>query len=289
MNLNASDYQFILHLSRFKVLISKQQTELVYSAHMYTSLTAQDYRRNWKLPDDYHVDGMLCYGTWDVQKQIGLFKETLETLEVDFTYGELTGFIGKIIEFNVEGKRFWFDVSYGGAMLSEYLHIACLFGSKKNILIGTCGGLSPDVSSLDLILPTNSWANESATRMYSRSVKDNRHPSDKALTQRLNDRIGSQFKIWSGSTTTCQAMLAETPEDIQEWSKEGFLGVEMEAATIFAVSNHFHVPSAAMLIVMDNLIKNETVLSDSHEQKRVQREEIRKVLYRVAVEELLST
>lgn len=254
---------------------------------MYTTLTAQDYRRNWKLPEDYQVDGMLCYGTWDIQKQVALFKETLENLGMDFTYGELSGFIGKIIEFTVEGKRFWFDVSYGGAMLSEYLHIACLFGSKKNILLGTCGGLSPDISSLDLIFPTESWANESVTRMYDRSVKDNRYFSDKALTQHLKDRIGSQFKIWSGATITCQAMLAETPEDIQDWSKEGFLGVEMEAATIFAVSNHFHVPSAAILIVMDNLIKNETILSEGHEQMRAQREEIRKVLYRVAIEELL--
>ena len=256
---------------------------------MYTTLTAQDFRRNWKLSDDYHVDGMLCYGTWDIKKQMTLFKETLENLEMDFTYGELSGFIGKIIEFRVEDKRFWFDVSYGGVMLSEYLHLACLFGSKKNILLGTCGGLSPNVSSLDLILPTNSWANESATRMYDRSVKDNKHFSDKALTKHLKDRIGSQCKIWSGSTTTCQAMLAETPEDIQDWSKEGFLGVEMEAATIFSVSNHFNVPSAAILVVMDNLIKNETILSEGHEQKKTQREEIRKVLYRVAIEELLST
>jgi purine-nucleoside phosphorylase len=255
---------------------------------MYTTFTAQDYRRNRKLPDDYHVDGMLCYGTWDIQKQVALFKETLESLGVDFTYGELTGFIGKIVEFNIEGKQFWFDVTYGGPMLSEFLNFACLFGSKKNILLGTCGGLSPEINSLELILPTYSWANESTTRMYGRTVKDNKHFSDKALTESLNNRIGTQFKTWSGKTTTCQAMMAETPEDVQEWSKEGYFGVEMEAATLFAVSNHFKVPSAAILMVMDNLIKDETVLSESYENNKMQREAMRKVLYRIAVEELLS-
>jgi len=49
--------------------------------------------------------------------------------------------------------------------------------------------------------------------------------------------------------TTCSAMLGETREDIQGRSSEGYYGVEMESATIFAVSNHFHIPSAAMIYI----------------------------------------
>ena len=58
---------------------------------------------------------------------------------------------------------------------------------------------------------------------------------------------------------TCQAMLAETWEDICEWSSRGFYGVEMEASTVFAVSQHFKVPATAMLNIADNLIEKETI------------------------------
>jgi len=255
---------------------------------MYKTFTAEDFKNFVGLPNDYTVDGMLCYGTWDKDKQVKIFKELLESTDQTVTYGTLPNFLEKMLEFTVNGKHYWFDVSYGGALLSEYLHLACLFGSKKNILLGSCGGLSPKMSSLDIVLPTFSFGNESATRMYERGALDNKHYSDKALTEDLQKRINPKYKTWSGATTTCQAMMSETLEDVQNWSKEGFLGVEMEAATVFAVSKHFNVPAAAVLFVGDNLIKGETVASESYKNNKEAKEEVRREKYRVAIEELLS-
>jgi nucleoside phosphorylase len=255
---------------------------------MYKSFTAEEYKRHLALPADYKVDGMLCYGTWDKDKQVAIFKNTLEGLAKNFEYGSLPNFLGKLVEFTVDGKVYWFDVSYGGALLSEYLHLACSFGSKKNILLGSCGGLSPEISSLDLIFPTFSYGNESATRMYDPTAADHKHYSDKVLTENLEKRLSPGYKTWLGGTTTCQAMMAETLEDVQSWSKEGFLGVEMEAATVFAVSKHFNVPAAAMLFVGDNLIQGETVHSESYQNKKVQKEIVRVDQYRAALEELLN-
>lgn len=255
---------------------------------MYKTLTAEDYKSFLGLPSDYRVDGMLSYGTWDRVKQTEIFKALLKKSEKSFEYGALPSFLAQVLEFNIEGKRYWFDVSYGGALLSEYLHLACLFGSKKNILLGSCGGLSPKVSSLDLILPTFSFGNESATRMYDPDAIDHRHPSDATLTQRLIKRINPKHKVWQGDTTTCQAMMAETLEDVQNWSKEGFLAVEMEAATIFAVSKHFQVPAAAILFVGDNLVKGEMVTSEGYQNNSDAKEEVRNEQYKVALEELLA-
>ena len=237
-----------------------------------------------ELPEDYKVDGMLCYGTWDKDKQVKILKDALKNLDKKIKYSELPNFLSKLVEFAIDGKRYWFDVSYGGALLSEFLHLACLFGSEKNILLGTCGGLAPQISSLDLILPTFSYGNESATRMYDRENKDNKHWADKALTASLQKRINAKHKTWLGGTTTSQAMMAETFEDVENWSKEGFLGVEMEAATVFAVSKHFDVPAAAILVMSDNLIKGET----SYKNNRTAVDEIRKEQYKVALEELLN-
>ena len=62
----------------------------------------------------------------------------------------------------------------------------------------------------------------------------------------------------------------------------------MEAATVFAVAKHFGVPSAAVLVVGDNLPKGETVGSESYERNKPRKEEVRAEQYRVALEELLS-
>jgi purine-nucleoside phosphorylase len=255
---------------------------------MYKSFTADEWKKLLGLSEDYHVDGMLCYGTWDKDKQVNIFKEIIEQSGKHYQYGKLPTFLSKLLEFNIEGKRFWFDVSYGGALLSEYIHLASIFGSKKNILLGTCGGLSTEVSGLDIIIPTYSYGNESATRMYNPEVTDNQHFANENLSESLKDRISSEYKIWRGSTTTCQAMLAETWEDVQNWSKEGFVGVEMEAATVFAVSKHFNVPAAAILVVGDNLIQGETIGSESYEARAEKKELVRREQYQVALSELLN-
>jgi uridine phosphorylase len=81
-------------------------------------------------------------------------------------------------------------------------------------------------------------------------------------------------------------MLAETAEDIAAWSGQGFLGVEMEASTVFAVSNHFGVPSAAVLSIADNLIEEQTVLHENYEDTRAEREAVRDLQFRAALHQL---
>ena len=61
-------------------------------------------------------------------------------------------------------------------------------------------------------------------------------------------------------------MMAETWNDIQNWSQAGYLGVEMEAATVFSISKHFKIPAAAVLMIADNLIEKQTVLDNDYEK-----------------------
>jgi purine-nucleoside phosphorylase len=255
---------------------------------MYKTATAADHKKHLKLPHDYRIDGMLCYGTWDIAKQIELFKAAANETGKEIEFNTLPGFLGKIVEFTVERKRYWFDVSYGGALLSEFVHLACMFGSKKNIVIGSCGGLSQEVKQGDFIIPTYSFGNESATRMYNPEAADNKHYADEKLSQSLQNRVDPKYKVWHGPTTTSQAMLAETEELVTAWSEEGFLAVEMETSTVFAVSKHFSIPAAALLFMTDNLIQGETVLDEAHLTHKEKSLEIVKEQYRVALLELLN-
>lgn len=239
------------------------------------------------MPEDYVVEGLLSYGSWDEdqnrEKLCNILKEFTE-----FKSRVMEGFLSKVLELNIDGKNYWFVVMYGGALLSEYVHLASLFGSKKNIHIGSCGGLYPEMESLDLVIPTWSYGNESTTRAYDREANDFEHHADAGLSNILENNLSEKYTVRKGPIITNQAMMGETWEDIKSWSEKGYYGVEMETATVFAVSKHFNVPSAALLYVSDNLIKGQTVRDDSHNAQKVDREVVKDDMYRAGVAALIS-
>ncbi len=255
---------------------------------MYKEFTAVEWRKLLKLPEDYTVSGMLIYGSWNKEKNFEMLKKSLIQQSIKFEIQRLPSFLGELLEFIVEGKKYWFAVSYGGALLSEYLHLACLFGSNKNILIGTCGGLFDQLATGDFIIPTFAHGNESTTRLYQRDVVDHKHFPSQLLSDSLVKKIDSHYTIHRGPTITCQAMMGETLADIKDWSMNGYYGVEMEAATVIAVSNHFTIPASALLLVSDNLIKGEAVGGEEYESARAFREGAKEEQYRVAISELLE-
>ena len=255
---------------------------------MYKSFTAEDYRNHWKLPVDYKVHGFIIFGTCHPGPYDQL-KAELSDLGVLVEYKRtLAGpYFDPILEFTVNRKNYWFAIAYGGTMLSEWIHLACLFGSETNIVIGSCGGLLVGADSPQIIVPSFAYADESSTRMYEPSV-DNHHNSTETLSRRLIEDLEAKHTVWQGPTVTCQAMMAETWEDIQEWSKAGYYGVEMEAATVFAVSNHFGRDCAALLVIGDNLVQEKTVLDVNYESGSITRQNVRGDMLSAALRELLA-
>lgn len=254
---------------------------------MYKNLTAQEYRAHFNLRDNYTVAGLLVYGTYK-SHPFEQFENSLKKLGYEYKISKLDHeFFGSIVELETRGKKFWLAIAYGGALLSEYLHLACLFGSQNNVLIGTCGGLKSQANSLELIIPTWSYATESSARAYQPTSK-NKYMSDVHLSNRLAKMLASKNIIHKGATVTFQAMLAETWDDIKNWSSEGYIAVEMEAATVFAVSNHFKVPSAAILVVGDNLIKEQTTLTQDYKKEQAKRREVAQNILDVTAKVLFS-
>lgn len=250
---------------------------------MYKSVTAEDFRRQFNLPTDYKVRGMLSYGAWDEDKHFKKIVDISEELKILQTSRRLDGFLSRIVELTIENSIYWFTVMYGGAMLSECVHLASLLGSERNIHFGSCGGLYPEMNSLDLLIPTWSFGDESTTRAYAR---DHRHYPDKTLSAFIRSKIPNKYKVWNGPAITYQAMMGETWDDVKSWSENGYYGVEMETATVFSVSKHFDVPSASLLYVTDNLIKGQVVGDDSHNQQKEIREEVKNDVYKVVIQSL---
>lgn len=256
--------------------------------NMYKSFTGSQYKAHLGFPEEYKVDGVICYGTLYEEKMLNALRSSLESLGIETELRTLENpFLRFIREFTIGDKTYWFMIAYGGAWLSEYLHWACLFGSQKNILLGSCGGLKAGMQQGDFIIPTSSYALESSATMFDREKTE--HLPDQKLSDRLSDRIGQgSATVWRGPMVTCQAMTGETMEDVREWSSRGYYGVEMEAATVFAVSAHFGVASAASVYVGDNLIEEHSSFSDEFAAEADTRAQNQKKQILAALEELLS-
>ncbi len=255
---------------------------------MYKDLTKAEYTKMLSLPDDYQVDGFITYGSSKPDKFYQLCLEILPSISVDSSTKRLEGFLSYILEISVDEKIFWFATVYGGAMLSEYTHLASLFGSKNNIHIGSCGGLDEKIMPLDIIIPTYSYGNESTTRSYRNSSQQLTFPSNERLSKKLHNHLSSSLTRHSGSIMTTQAMLGETKKCIDEWVSNNYSGVEMETSTMFAVSGHFGVPSGAILVVGDHLVLGSLVGSESYVDYKYKIKEIQREILKAGLEVLIS-
>ena len=109
---------------------------------MYKELDKKFFIQGFNFPKNYKVDGYLQFGSYDVGKQVYVLEEILKKLKIKYEIKRLFGFLQNIFELKIKKKMYWFGVVYGGSITSEYIHIASLLGSKKNIHLGSCGGLN---------------------------------------------------------------------------------------------------------------------------------------------------
>lgn len=245
---------------------------------MYREITADEYKKYFGFEKDYKVAGMLVYGAWDVEKYTKEILNELSNNNITFSSRKLPSFLSDITEVTVEDKCYWVCICYGSAKLSEYTHLACLFESNWVLHIGSAGGLSDNLNALDIVIPDKSFSEDSVEKLY-KTQKENSF-----LKKYLSDLFSEQnIPINGGDSLSIQAMMGETLTDIQKWNKSGYVCVDMEASTVYAVSNFFNTPSASILYISDNLIKEETVLSESYEEQKSRRSEVKKKIYSVLI------
>lgn len=269
---------------------------------VYQRTTAAQLRTAFDLPPAYRVDTVLASGAWDLvsesQHLPHLVRAMTDVGLGALTSGEAPGSLRRLTQpqfghasaFTQDGRRTWFVPVMGTAVMSQYLHSACLLGARRIVLVGTVGGLSPTLRPADLIVPTRSHGTHSAW-MYSRDEALELFPDTvlaASLAGRLRAALPPGAGVAEGPTTTCETILAETADDVREWSAAGYLGVEMEAALTFAVGRHFGVPAAAVLYVADNLVADVGFLDPAYQDSAAVRAGARQVQYDVALAELLD-
>lgn len=245
---------------------------------MYREISADEYKKYFGFENDYKIEGFLVYGAWDVEKYTQEILKELSNYDLEITSRRLGSFLSEITELIIDGKIYWVGVCYGAAKLSEYTHLACLFESKWVLHMGSAGGLAVDLQTLDVVVPDKSISIDYENNLY-KSEKDN--PLLKKYIQ--NFFTDQNISIKHGISISIQTMMGESLSDILKWSNAGYVCVDMEASTIMSVSNFFNVPSASVVYISDNLIKEETVLTESYEAQKLKRMAVKKMIYSAIV------
>ena len=139
----------------------------------------------------------------------------------------------------------------------------------------------------DFVVPVSSYGEESSVKIYNQQ-SNTQYPNSE-LSESLATKLSEDgSKVWRGPMVTCQAMIGETLDDVKNWSADGYYGVEMEASTVFAVSNHFNVPSSASLYIGDNLIEEHNQMSEEYAAEADSREQNQLKQIKIALSDILS-
>jgi len=155
-------------------------------------------------------------------------------------------------------KKVAFCCAYGAPRTVEIIHLFGVLGTKLAVQIGTCGGLQPHLKPGDIILPETVLCREGLAQMYgaAEAVYGSAEWIDRAETL-LKARDHTTYR---GTHVTYSSLFTETPQMMEAWHRAGFLSVEMETATTFAVAQYFNMAAVSMVVVWDELTRGRRFL-----------------------------
>lgn len=125
-------------------------------------------------------------------------------------------------------------------------------GAKKFVLFGSCGVLDDTRVKDSIIIPVSAIRDEGTSYHYIAPSPE--IEADPHSVQTLESVLKScGYSYVKGKTWTSDAIYRETTPVIQERRQEGCLVVEMECASMLAVSKYRHIPFIQFLYGADNL------------------------------------
>lgn len=145
-----------------------------------------------------------------------------------------------------------------GTVILEAIMRSLAFTRVDTVVgLGSCGALQPEIECGDIIVAESSRSGDCLATHYGFD-----HgalvPADAKLTGSLQDSLEqSGLTVHRGPIVTTGAVFRETDELIASWSADGLLGVELEAASLFALGSYMGIRTAMALLVTDSPVRGE--------------------------------
>lgn len=173
--------------------------------------------------------------------------------------------VKKIAElYSANGTLPVYQINYKNTLIAFYRSmvgapacVACFeeiiaMGAKKFVLFGSCGILNDDKVKNNIIIPVSAVRDEGTSYHY---IAPSLEVEADALSVQTLENVLTNcgYSYVKGKTWTSDAIYRETRSAIEERRQEGCLTVEMECASMLAVSKYRHIPFIQFLYGADNL------------------------------------
>ena len=143
-----------------------------------------------------------------------------------------------------------FQTLIGGAGTAGLLEEALVLGAKQVLLYGSCGVLDSALAAGRLILPTQAYRDEGTSYHYM-PVGDY---ADVPTAERLGEIFDElRLPYVKGRVWTTDAFYRETRNNMEKRKADGCIAVDMECASVMAVSQFRGVPVYQFLYAEDSL------------------------------------
>lgn len=232
---------------------------------MLRELTGPQWQQILGIPDERIPQALILRGTRNLKRQADIYRQYFDdTLEV----GSPNGLIEEVFIGTFAGRQVAYASVYGAAMASEVTHLFGALGTRLVLLTGCCGAWADGIQAGDLFIPTRAFCGEGAAQYYVSAKRQVLPTLDPGEPPAASVNAKTQRVVRGGIYTTA-ALFAEGANEIEQWARDGWDAVDMEAATTFAVAEHFGMNAAAMLFVFDNPRHHgDIVLNDAEKDNR---------------------
>lgn len=127
------------------------------------------------------------------------------------------------------------------------------YGVRRICRVGTCGGISSSVAVSDVIVASAAHTNSSVATIDVPGVTLSLAPSFDMLRGAVDQARGSGKKVHVGAVYTSDFFYSSRMDIVPALDKIGTLGVEMEAAGLYACATANGGEALAVLTVSDHL------------------------------------
>jgi len=174
----------------------------------------------------------------------------LERLTKKYTVRQLFMYNARLWQVKADGEEFCIcGPAVGAPMAVLALEKLIALGSRRIIVLGTCGALAKSLAIGDIILPVSSVSEEGTSGHYPLSEEPF---ASATLGERLRSALEHRdIPTTSGKIWTTDAPYRETRKKIMAYTAAGMLAVDMEFSALVTVARFRKIQLAAVMVVSD--------------------------------------
>ena len=195
---------------------------------------------------------VVCY-------QDAFFEEVVETYTDGNTISDVG--MGDIYRVN-DDVAVMGNFGIGGPATAGLVEEKSELGVEAFCILGGAGCLDPSITPDQPVVATRAIRDEGASYHY-QPPEAPAEPSP-ALVDSLTSELGAAgHQVVTGSTWTTDAFFRETVPEVEHYTEQGVLTVEMEAATLFSVAEYVGVDAAAVFAIGDYVTADDRTVPEA--------------------------